>query len=116
METHTKTIKVFKSRNNQCPFFTWLNSLKNELDRMRILARIDRLAAGNFGDSKSVGSGVQELRIHHGPGYRVYFTRCDDVIVLLLTGGDKSSQSKDIEKARKFFLEFKSEGCYETYR
>ncbi|MCI5151291.1 MAG: hypothetical protein D3916_18220 [Candidatus Electrothrix sp. MAN1_4] len=73
--------------------------LRIQLATSRILVRIKRLADGNPGDVKSVGEGVSELRIHYGPGYRVYYTKIDDEIVLLLAGGTKSTQSGDIKKA-----------------
>lgn len=66
----------------------------------RIAKRIDRIALGNFGDAKSVGGGVSELRFTFGPGYRVYYTRRGDVVVILLCGGDKGSQADDIERAK----------------
>ena len=81
-------------------FIRWIAGLRDEMDRARIARRIDRLAAGNFGDVKAVGGGVSELRFTFGPGYRVYFTRRGNVVVILLCGGDKGSQSRDIEKAR----------------
>ena len=68
---------------------------------MQIVRRISRVAAGNFGDAKSVGGAVSELRIDHGPGYRVYFTRRGKAVVILLCGGDKRTQSKDIRKAQE---------------
>jgi putative addiction module killer protein len=73
----------------------------------RISARIDRLATGNLGDVEPVGMGVSELRIHYGPGYRVYFTRQGKAIVLLLCGGDKSTQKQDIEQAIAMAQELK---------
>lgn len=77
----------------------WLASLKDRRARPRIQARFDRLEAGNPGDCRSVREGVQELRIDYGPGYRVYFCMMGKTIVLLLCGGDKSSQQSDIEQA-----------------
>ncbi|EDV5024202.1 type II toxin-antitoxin system RelE/ParE family toxin [Salmonella enterica subsp. enterica serovar Ball] len=82
-------------------FSDWLSSLKDLRARSRVLARIDRMKEGNFGDSEPIGDGLSEARIHYGPGYRVYFMQQGDVIVLLLCGGDKSSQSKDIKQAKR---------------
>ena len=80
-------------------FGLWLRKLKDRRAAARVLIRIDRLAAGNPGDVKPVGRGISELRINYGPGYRVYFLREGDRLVLLLTGGDKSSQEADISAA-----------------
>jgi len=77
----------------------WIDNMRDQQARARILVRVERLAAGNPGDIKPVGSGVSELRIHFGPGYRVYFTQRGQDIVILLAGGDKSSQSNDIQTA-----------------
>src|ERR1700721_3848795 len=81
-------------------FRAWTASLKDFQARARIADRIDRLALGNPGDVKPVGEGVSELRIDYGPGYRLYFTRRGQRLVLLLCGGDKSTQSRDIERAK----------------
>ncbi|WP_394892778.1 type II toxin-antitoxin system RelE/ParE family toxin [Mesorhizobium sp. AaZ16] len=81
-------------------FSVWVNGLRDSEARARIASRIDRLTLGNFGDSKSIGEGVSELRINYGPGYRLYFTKRGSVIVILLCGGDKSSQSRDIARAK----------------
>ena len=86
-------------------FSKWLSNLKDRKATARILARIESVRQGNSGDSKSLGSGLHELRIHYGPGYRVYFTRKAGFVVLLLCGGNKSSQSKDIARARKILSE-----------
>lgn len=80
-------------------FDTWFVSLKDKQAVRRIQARIDRAEDGNFGDAEPVGEGVSEMRIHYGPGYRVYFTKRGIEIVILLAGGDKSTQSKDIRNA-----------------
>lgn len=80
-------------------FDEWLSLLKDKAGAMRIQARIDRAEDGNFGDIPPVGEGVSEMRIHVGPGYRVYFVQRGLEVVILLAGGDKSTQSKDIQKA-----------------
>lgn len=81
-------------------FDVWLSALKDKIGRARIIHRIRSAEHGNFGDCEPVGEGVSEMRIHVGPGYRVYFTRRGEVIYLLLLGGDKSSQKRAIEMAR----------------
>ena len=80
-------------------FNAWLAGLKDRVGRARILYRIRSAEQGNFGDCEPVGEGVSEMRIHVGPGYRVYFTRRGNVVYLLLIGGDKSSQKRDIRRA-----------------
>lgn len=86
-------------------FTRWLRSQRDAVAKARILVRIERLADGNPGDVAPVGGGVSELRIHHGPGYRVYFVRRGEEIVVLLCGGDKSSQMSDIARAKKLAKE-----------
>jgi putative addiction module killer protein len=78
----------------------WLDNLRDIRARARVQARVERLAAGNPGDLKPVGEGVSEMRIDYGPGYRVYFTRRGNEVVILLAGGDKSSQDADIKTAQ----------------
>ena len=80
-------------------FSTWLDSLTDIRARARIQVRIERLASGNAGDSKPVGKGVSELRIDYGPGYRVYYTKRGNELIILLAGGDKKSQLTDIKTA-----------------
>lgn len=80
-------------------FAKWIDQLQDIRARARILVRIERLAAGNPGDVKPVGEGVSEMRIDYGPGYRVYFKKIGQKVVILLAGGDKNSQSKDIKTA-----------------
>ena len=82
-------------------FDAWLSKLKDARAKARIIVRIRSAERGNFGDCESVGAGVSEMRIHFGPGYRVYFTRVGDVVYTLLRGGTKSSQKRDIVKAKE---------------
>ena len=88
-------IQIRKTKN----FAKWLDGLRDIRARSRILARIERLATGNPGDVKPVGEGVSELRIDYGPGYRVYYKQQGKEIVILLVGGDKRTQTKDIQTA-----------------
>lgn len=85
-------------------FTEWLDGLQDIQARARIQARIERLAAGNPGDVESVGEGVSELRINYGPGYRVYFKQRGRELIVLLAGGDKSTQAKDIKAALRLAL------------
>lgn len=87
-------------------FTKWMASLRDIRGRAKIVARIDRLAMGHAGDVKPIGDGLSELRIHFGPGYRVYFARRGDVLIVLLSGGDESSQGRDIRAARKLAAEY----------
>ena len=82
-------------------FSTWIRSLRDDRARVRINVRIDRLRLGNAGDARPVGNGVSELRVDYGPGYRVYFCRRGEAWVILLCGGDKQTQSSDIERAKR---------------
>jgi len=86
-------------------FSKWLLKLKDIKAKVSILRRIDRIKLGNFGDYKSIGNNLLELRITTGPGYRVYFTKQNDEIIVLLIGGDKSSQNDDIKKAKNILRE-----------
>lgn len=90
-------------------FSKWLSKLKDMKGRMAVARRIERMEHGNFGDVKSVGTNISELRITTGPGYRVYFTKRDEEIIILLVGGDKSTQSKDIKKAHELLEEYDDE-------
>lgn len=90
-------------------FAKWLSRFKDRKATARLLARIESLRQGNTGDSKSLGSGLHELRMHTGPGYRVYYTRKSGLVILLLCGGDKSSQSKDIARARQIMNDLRAE-------
>jgi putative addiction module killer protein len=90
-------------------FDRWLAGLRDAMAQKRIQARIRRAELGNLGDARPVGEGVSEMRIHHGPGYRVYFAQHGDEIVILLAGGDKSSQPRDIKTALELARRLKEE-------
>ena len=90
-------------------FEKWLRSIVDIRSRRKITLRIQRLKLGNFGDYKSVGKEIYELRIHFGPGYRVYFAKKEEIFVILLVGGDKSSQSKDISQSQLLWQEIKND-------
>ena len=102
-----REIRAYRTSNGREPFTEWLISIHDRNMRNRIERRLDRIRFGNLGDCGSVGAGVFELRLHFGPGYRVYFGEVDDTIVLLLCGGDKSSQTRDIERAKRYWLSYK---------
>jgi putative addiction module killer protein len=93
-------ISVLEIRETET-FSSWLRSLRDSQARARIAARVRRLAFGNPGDVRPVGEGISELRIHHGPGYRVYYVRRGEALILQLCGGDKSTQEKDIDTAKQ---------------
>ncbi|MGK7932056.1 MAG: type II toxin-antitoxin system RelE/ParE family toxin [Microcystaceae cyanobacterium] len=100
-----KILIVYQDADGNEPFTHWLNSLRDVQGRKRISVRLRRLEQGNYGDCQPIGEGVLELRMFFGPGYRVYFGEVGDTIVLLLCGGDKSSQKKDIETAKVYWRE-----------
>ena len=89
------------------PFTEWLNDLRDTNAAARIRLRLRRIEAGNFGDCQPVGEGLQELRVHLGAGYRIYFGRHGEALVILICGGDKSSQTRDINRAKALWLEWK---------
>jgi putative addiction module killer protein len=84
--------------------------MREQLTRAQILMRLDRLKLGNFGDCKTLQDGVCELRIHYGPGIRIYYGKIGSKVILLLCGGDKGSQDRDIAKAKDYFKEYQSRG------
>ena len=88
------------------PFIEWVVSLTDRIGRARVLARVQRMAAGNFGDCKPLDSGAWELRIDHGPSYRVYYARAGSQLILLLIGGDKRKQKADIATAIDYWQDW----------
>lgn len=101
-----REIIEYQTINGKSPFLNWLMSLKDESTILRIMARIDRLEIGHFGDTKYLGHGIFELRFHFGPGYRVYFGQDGNTLIILLMGGDKNSQNSDIRCATKYWKEY----------
>jgi putative addiction module killer protein len=101
-------VNIYETLDGKVPFSEWLTSLRDLQAAARILLRIDRVKQGNLGDHKFIDDGIFELRIDVGAGYRVYFARLENQEILILWGGDKSSQTRDIEKARKFWLDYRN--------
>jgi putative addiction module killer protein len=108
MEVQPREIQRYTTPDGRVPFSEWLDSLRDLKAKFKIDRRLDRVGAGNIGDYRSVGEGVCELRINFGPGYRVYFGQVEETIVLLLIGGDKSTQEQDIRKAKKYWTDYRS--------
>ena len=100
-------IRVYVSRDGKRPFIDWLKKLRDQRARDRIHNQVDRLRLGNTGDFKPVGNGVFELRIHCGPGYRIYYGRTGGQIILLLCGGDKASQQQDVKRAMQYWNDYR---------
>jgi len=96
---------MFELRQTET-FRRWRVQLRDERARALIASRLDRLAYGHAGDAEPIGEGISELRIHFGPGYRIYFQRRGKTVIVLLCGGDKSSQAKDIKAARRLAKEW----------
>jgi putative addiction module killer protein len=97
-----KDLIIYQTKNGKEPFQDWRKNLRDKVTLARIDRRLEYVAQGNYGDYKAVGDGVYELRFFFGSGYRVYFAKDGDTVVLLLYGGDKGSQSKDITKAKSY--------------
>ena len=101
-----KQVLIYETLDGACPFDEWLGGLRDREARLRITKRIARLRGGNPGDYKSVDEGVYELRIDYGPGYRLYVALAGEQIVLLLCGGDKTTQQRDINHAHVAWREY----------
>ena len=102
------TVEVYETTDGNAPFIQWLRNLKDIRARAIIRTRINRIRVGNWGLRRSLGDGVWELKVDFGPGYRVYYGHENQQIVLLLVGGDKRSQARDIEKAKEYWNDFKA--------
>ena len=108
-DAQLREIEYFQTSTGRVPFNEWFESIKDWTTRNRIASRLTSLRFGNFGDCHSVGGGVFELRFHFGPGHRIYFSEVGNTIVLLLCGGDKSRQDRDIARAKTYWQEYKEE-------
>lgn len=97
---------LYQTRDGRSPFEDWVSDLKDTVARARIWARIGRASLGNLGDHRGVGGGVVELRVHVGPGYRVYVGLHGEALIVLLCGGDKSTQDQDIGRAQRYWEDF----------
>jgi putative addiction module killer protein len=106
-EARQKQIELYLTSDGIAPFSDWLEALKDGKARAAIRVRIDRVRLGNMGDCKPTVEGVSELRIDFGPGYRVYFGQEGARVIVLLCGGDKSTQKADIKRALKYWAEYK---------
>ena len=101
-------IRIYQTKEKESPFEDWLDNLNDVNAKAKILQRIDRIELGNFGDCEPVGDGVHELRIGYGPGYRIYFGNDGKLLVILLCGGTKKRQEKDIKKAKEYRQDYKA--------
>jgi putative addiction module killer protein len=108
MEVQPRNLETYVTDAGRRPFTIWLDSLRDQKAISKIDARLERVKQGNLGDFQSVGDGVFELRIDYGPGYRVYFAQVGLIVVLLLCGGDKSSQDQDIRKAKEYWADYEN--------
>jgi len=100
-------IEEYLTENGRAPFSEWLLGLRDIQARAQIRARLDRLSLGNWGDFASIGERLFELRLFHGPGYRIYGGVDRDSRIVLLCGGSKSSQSRDVKKAKAYWLDYR---------
>ena len=105
----TYKVKIYQKENGERPYDDWIDSLSPK-EGARITSRINRIELGNLGKFKPVGEGVYELKIDFGPGYRVYFGKEGNIIILLLNGGTKRHQQRDIDQAKKYWKKYKDRG------
>ena len=106
-DARPRIIDTYQLPNGTVPFTEWFNSIRDTRARERIRARLDSVEIGNLGKYRPVGDGVWELKLDFGAGYRIYYGQVDRTIILLLCGGDKSSQNQDIKQAKNYWKEYK---------
>lgn len=107
MNNFEREIRLYQTADGRVPFSDWFESLRDDKTKQRIDARLARVRLGNLGDCKGVGGGIFELRVDFGPGFRIYFAQQGTEIIILLCGGDKSTQSRDIKRAKEYWARFK---------
>jgi putative addiction module killer protein len=107
LPVETKQVDIYLNTDGKSPYLAWINGLADLKGRAKVRERIARLRLGNMGDCEPVGEGVSELRIHYGPEYRVYFGQDGNRIVVLILGGSKKSQKKDIRAAKSLWKDYK---------
>lgn len=107
MDIVQREVLIYVTSDGHCPYEDWFNSLKNETTQSAIEARVARIRAGNLGDYKSLGAGLIEFRIHQGPGYRIYAGQDGRRIIVLVNGGDKRTQRRDIDTAAIYWQDYR---------
>jgi putative addiction module killer protein len=105
-DARPRTIEVYQDKNGERPYDNWLRSLKDQVARQSVLILLNKVRAGNLGDHHDVGDDVWEFRLRHGPGYRVYYAEIG-LRILLLTGGSKKTQNRDIQKAKAYWRDYR---------
>jgi putative addiction module killer protein len=110
VEVKPRIVRNYITPNGREPFEEWLDSLRDKKTQAIVLERLNRVRLGNFGDCRHLGEAVYELRIHYGPGYRVYFGDLDNEIAILLCGGAKRTQRRDVERAKEYWRELRNRG------
>jgi putative addiction module killer protein len=107
LDVYDKHLRLYQTTEGKIPFRDWFNGIQDRFTREIVATRLQRVKKGLLGDSKSVGFGVCELKVDYGPGHRVYFGQDGNKIIILLCGGDKSSQSRDILKAIEYWMDYR---------
>jgi putative addiction module killer protein len=108
LEVQRRKLVLYETVGGRCPWREWFDGFKGQKVKAAIDARLLRLQRGNLGDCKAIGAGVSELRVHFGAGYRIYFGQEGDTLVVLLCGGSKGSQKRDINRARAYWSDYRS--------
>jgi putative addiction module killer protein len=107
IEPRLRKLVLYETADGKCPWQEWFDGLEDGKARAAIDARLQRLQLGNLGDHRGLGEGVSELRVHAGPGYRIYFGQDGDVLVVLLCGGSKRLQRRDIQRAKTYWRRYR---------